>query len=43
MAQWVKILRDISLGSIGEYGDGRRVEQPITVAGGLFSHPMANG
>jgi superfamily II DNA or RNA helicase len=32
MAQWVKILRDTSPGPIGEYGDGRRVEQPITVA-----------
>jgi superfamily II DNA or RNA helicase len=40
MAQWVKILRDISLGPIGEYGDGRRVEQPITVA--TFASALRN-
>jgi superfamily II DNA or RNA helicase len=32
MAQWVKTLKDTSVGSIGEYGDGRRDEQPLTVA-----------
>jgi superfamily II DNA or RNA helicase len=32
MAQWVKILGDIPVEPIGEYGDGRRVEQPVTVA-----------
>ena len=40
MAQWVKILRDTSLASIGEYGDGRRVEQPITVA--TFASALRN-
>ena len=32
MAQWIKSLSDSALGPIGEYGDGRRVEQPVTVA-----------
>jgi superfamily II DNA or RNA helicase len=32
MVQWVKNLSDASLRPIGEYGDGRRVEQPVTVA-----------
>jgi superfamily II DNA or RNA helicase len=32
MAQWVKTLSEAALGPIGEYGDGRRIEQPITVA-----------
>ncbi len=40
MAQWVKILRDTSPGPIGEYGDGRRVEQPITVA--TFASALRN-
>jgi superfamily II DNA or RNA helicase len=40
MAQWVKILKDTSLGHIGEYGDGRRVEQPITVA--TFASALRN-
>jgi superfamily II DNA or RNA helicase len=40
MGQWVKILSDATLGSIGEYGDGRRVEQPITVA--TFASALRN-
>ena len=32
MAQWVNALGQAALGPIGEYGDGRRVEQPVTVA-----------
>jgi superfamily II DNA or RNA helicase len=40
MEQWVKTLRDTSLGPIGEYGDGRRVEQPITVA--TFASALRN-
>ncbi|PYV19161.1 MAG: helicase [Acidobacteria bacterium] len=32
MAQWVRTLGEAALGPIGEYGDGRRVEQPVTVA-----------
>jgi superfamily II DNA or RNA helicase len=40
MAQWVKILRDTSPGPIGEYGDGHRVEQPITVA--TFASALRN-
>jgi superfamily II DNA or RNA helicase len=32
MAQWVKSLGEAGLGPIGQYGDGHRVEQPITVA-----------
>jgi len=32
MDQWIKTLRDASFESIGEYGDGRRIEQPVTVA-----------
>jgi superfamily II DNA or RNA helicase len=32
MAQWVKTLGEAGLGPVGEYGDGRRIEQPITVA-----------
>jgi superfamily II DNA or RNA helicase len=40
MAQWVKILRDTSPGPIGEYGDGRRIEHPITVA--TFASALRN-
>ena len=32
MAQWVGTLREAGLGPIGEYGDGRRREQPVTAA-----------
>ena len=32
MAQWVQVLSEAGLGPIGEYGDGRRNEQPVTVA-----------
>ncbi len=32
MAQWVKVLDEAGAGPVGEYGDGRRIEQPITVA-----------
>jgi len=32
MAQWLQTLGEAGLGPIGEYGDGRRIEQPITVA-----------
>ena len=32
MAQWVKILGNAGAGPVGEYGDGRRIEKPITVA-----------
>jgi len=32
MAQWVKVLDEAGAGPIGEYGDGRRIEQPVTVA-----------
>jgi superfamily II DNA or RNA helicase len=32
MAQWVKTLGEAGLGPVGEYGDGRRIERPITVA-----------
>jgi superfamily II DNA or RNA helicase len=32
MAQWVKALSHTSLVPIGEYGDGHRLEQPVTVA-----------
>jgi superfamily II DNA or RNA helicase len=32
LAQWIKTLGEATLGPIGEYGDGCRVEQPITVA-----------
>jgi superfamily II DNA or RNA helicase len=40
MAQWVKTLSGTSLGPIGEYGDGRRIEQPITVA--TFASALRN-
>ncbi len=40
MEQWAKILRDISPGPIGEYGDGRRVEQPVTIA--TFASALRN-
>jgi superfamily II DNA or RNA helicase len=40
MAQWVKILRDVVCGPIGEYGDGRRIEHPITVA--TFASALRN-
>jgi superfamily II DNA or RNA helicase len=32
MAQWIRTLCEAALGPIGEFGDGHRVEQPITVA-----------
>ncbi len=32
LAQWVKMLGEAGLGPIGEYGDGRRFEHPVTVA-----------
>jgi superfamily II DNA or RNA helicase len=32
LTQWVATLRDAGFGPVGEYGDGRRTEQPITVA-----------
>jgi superfamily II DNA or RNA helicase len=32
MAQWVQTLGEAGFKSIGEYGDGRRIEQPVTVA-----------
>jgi superfamily II DNA or RNA helicase len=32
MAQWIKTLSEAAGKSIGEYGDGNRIEQPITVA-----------
>jgi len=32
MTQWIKTLGDAGLGAIGQYGDGRRLEQPVTVA-----------
>jgi superfamily II DNA or RNA helicase len=32
MTQWVRSLDEAGLGPIGEYGDGRRVEHPVTVA-----------
>jgi superfamily II DNA or RNA helicase len=32
MAQWVHTLAEAGFKSIGEYGDGRRIEQPVTVA-----------
>ncbi len=32
LAQWVKTLGDAGFPQVGEYGDGRRIEQPITVA-----------
>lgn len=40
MAQWVKTLGEAALGPIGEYGDGRRIEQPITVA--TFASALLN-
>ncbi len=40
MAQWVKILRETSPGPVGEYGDGRRAEQPITIA--TFASALRN-
>jgi superfamily II DNA or RNA helicase len=40
MAQWVKTLGEASLGPIGEYGDGRRFEHPITVA--TFASALCN-
>ncbi|MBN1568079.1 MAG: DEAD/DEAH box helicase family protein [Acidobacteria bacterium] len=40
MAQWVKNLSDTTPGPIGEYGDGRRVEQPMTVA--TFASALRN-
>ena len=32
MAQWIKTLSEAARKPIGEYGDGSRIEQPITVA-----------
>jgi superfamily II DNA or RNA helicase len=32
MAQWIKNLSEVAGKPIGEYGDGNRIEQPITVA-----------
>ncbi len=32
MAQWVRTLGEAGFKSIGEYGDGRRIERPVTVA-----------
>jgi len=32
MAQWARMLAEATSGPIGEYGDGQRIEQPITVA-----------
>jgi superfamily II DNA or RNA helicase len=40
MDQWIKNLGDTTLGAIGEYGDGRRVEQPVTVA--TFASALRN-
>jgi len=40
MAQWVKTLGEAALGPIGEYGDGRRFEHPITVA--TFASALRN-
>ncbi len=40
MAQWVQILRDVSRAPIGEYGDGQRFEQPVTVA--TFASALRN-
>jgi superfamily II DNA or RNA helicase len=40
MAQWIKTLREISPGPVGEYGDGQRVEQPVTVA--TFASALRN-
>jgi len=40
MAQWVKTLGDTALGFIGEYGDGHRIEHPITVA--TFASALRN-
>jgi len=40
MAQWIKILRETSPGLVGEYGDGQRVEQPVTVA--TFASALRN-
>jgi superfamily II DNA or RNA helicase len=40
MAQWVKNFGDTTLGPIGEYGDGHRVEQPVTVA--TFASALRN-
>ncbi len=40
LAQWVKVLGAATLGPIGEYGDGRRIEQPITVA--TFASALRN-
>ena len=40
MAQWVRALAQAALGPIGEYGDGRRFEHPITVA--TFASALRN-
>ena len=40
MAQWIKNLSDTTLGPIGEYGDGQRAEQPVTVA--TFASALRN-
>jgi superfamily II DNA or RNA helicase len=40
MAQWVKSLGEAGLGPIGEYGDGSKVEKPVTVA--TFASALRN-
>ena len=40
MAQWARMLGEATSGPIGEYGDGRRSEQPITVA--TFASALRN-
>ncbi len=40
MAQWIGNLRDTTHGPIGEYGEGRRVEHPLTVS--TFASAMRN-
>ena len=40
LAQWVRMLDEAALGPIGEYGDGRRFEHPITVA--TFASALCN-
>ncbi len=40
LAQWVKMLGNAGLGPIGEYGDGRRFEYPVTVA--TFASALRN-
>ena len=40
LSQWVRTLGEAGLGPIGEYGDGRRIEQPVTVA--TFASALRN-